>query len=503
MTNVSPNAAPLLIRADANVAIGTGHVMRCLALAQAWQDAGGSVTFAAADITPAVEARLVAESCAIEPASCAAGTEEDWRRTIALAAEKKADWVVVDGYQFGADYQRALKAKGLKILFLDDYGHAPNYSADFVLNQNPAADESLYSNREPNTRLLLGSSYCLLRREFSAWGNWKREVSPVVHSVLVTMGGSDPEGLTARAVEALGLAGTKGLDVTVMIGGSNPHFDLLQSMAAKQCAKIRVRHDISDVAEVMAVADVAIAAAGSTCWELSLLGLPALLIDVAANQTALAQELHRRECAIHVGDRNVSARKIADEFSRLVSSLELRQSLSHRSRALVDGKGAARVVSSLRNDKSVRLRRVRADDIHLLWKWANDPEVREASFSAASIPWEAHVAWFQEKFGSSFMLVCENEQGVPFAQVRFDLNGSEAELNISISKEKRGCGLAVPVIEAAVRELFANNDCKRVHAFVKRGNEPSARAFKRAGFVPMGVKEVRGNTALHFVWARN
>src|SRR5215471_6845492 len=139
----------LLIRADASTAIGTGHVMRCLALAQAWQDAGGDTVFAMAQSTDSIRARLTSESCDIVNVQDAVA---DIRQTIDLAQSRNCEWVVVDGYQFDADYQDALKAAGLRILFLDDYGHSQHYVADLVLNQNVSATPTLYSNRERDTR---------------------------------------------------------------------------------------------------------------------------------------------------------------------------------------------------------------------------------------------------------------------------------------------------------------------------------------------------------------
>ena len=115
---------PLLFRADASVSIGTGHVMRCLALAQAWQDAGGRAVFAMAESTAAVLEMLRTIGFEVLAVSARAGTDEDSRQTASLALEQGAEWVAVDGYQFGADFQRTLRAAGLRILFLDDNGHA-------------------------------------------------------------------------------------------------------------------------------------------------------------------------------------------------------------------------------------------------------------------------------------------------------------------------------------------------------------------------------------------
>ncbi len=336
----------LLFRTDASVAMGTGHAMRCLALAQAWQDAGGRAVFAAAETTPAIHARLVAESCEVLSVAAASGTAEDANRTIALAREQRADWIVVDGYQFGADYQRGLKAAGFKVLFLDDYGHAAHYFADLVLNQNAQADEKMYDAREPYTRLLLGPRYCLLRREFAAWRGWKREIAMVGRKVLVTMGGSDPENLTGRVVGAL--RPLSNIEATVVVGGSNPYFESLRR-ATLECEDwLQLRQSVTNMPELMAWADVAVAGAGSTCWEMCLLQLPMVLIDIADNQKPIARGLEAMGAAIHLGTgRSVTEKEIAKRAGGLLASDSERAALSERCGKLVDGCGTERVLGEL------------------------------------------------------------------------------------------------------------------------------------------------------------
>src|SRR5580700_1740365 len=149
--------ADLVLRTDASVAIGTGHVMRCLALAQAWEDAGGRAIFAMAQATPAVEGRLRNEGFEVARVSAQVGSATDAEETADLAQQRGASWVVVDGYEFGAEYQASLKNRGMKVLFIDDNGHAAHYLADLVLNQNAHALEELYRSRELSTKLLLRS----------------------------------------------------------------------------------------------------------------------------------------------------------------------------------------------------------------------------------------------------------------------------------------------------------------------------------------------------------
>jgi len=494
----------LLIRADASIVNGTGHVMRCLALAQEWQDRGGHAAFALAEATPAIHARLAAEGCDVRSISGAPGTAQDSSQVIALAKDIGAEWVVVDGYQFGDEHQHALKSAGLKVLFLDDYGHAKHYYADLVLNQNPSASQMLYASRESGTGLLLGPRHCLLRREFSAWRNWKREVPPAGHRVLVTMGGSDPENLTAGVVDALSRDALEELEAIVVIGGSSPHADALERSPLLTAKKITVRKDVTNIGELMAWADVAISSAGSTCWELCLLGLPALLFDVAENQKPIAQELSRRGCALHLGSsRDFNVEELAHQLDRLLRSGATRQAMSLACRELVDGRGAQRVASIMRS--GLRLRPVVEADRELLWKWANDPQVRAAGFSPAEIPWEQHKAWFASKMNNPncLILIAEDAAGMAVGQFRVDWRSDQdGEIDVSVSSDRRGAGYGSVLIELGVSRALAEKG-QRLHAFVKTENQPSLRAFEQVGFSVLGEEIVHGEPAIHYVRGRD
>jgi UDP-2,4-diacetamido-2,4,6-trideoxy-beta-L-altropyranose hydrolase len=338
----------LLFRAEASVAIGTGHVMRCLALAQAWQDAGGRAVFAMAAATSAVGKRLQHESIGVAPLKAEPGSADDAKETVALAREKQASWVVVDGYGFGAAYQAALKSAGIKVLFIDDNGHAEHYSSDLVLNQNAHANEALYRNCESLTRMLLGPRYALLRREFAARRAWKREIPAIAHNVLVTMGGSDPNNFTREAVDGVSAVKEESLRIRVLAGGSNPHFGSLEKLSTDKGSSIELIRDATDMPEQMSWADAAVAAAGSTCLEMCFMGLPALLIDLAENQIPIANEFARRGTAHHLGSsKTVTSSQIEAATRRLLVLQAERSAMSQRGQELVDGKGAERVVREL------------------------------------------------------------------------------------------------------------------------------------------------------------
>lgn len=335
----------LLIRADASTQIGTGHVMRCLALAQAWQDTGGRVIFAMAMKAPDLEARFRAEGMDVVYLSAQPGSADDATQAMALARQESAAWIVVDGYHFGAEYQYVIKGSGLNLLFIDDRGHAEHYYADLVLNQNISASDALYANRESYTQLLLGTRYVLLRREFLRWQGWKREIPEVARKVLVTLGGGDPDKQTLKIIHSLQQVSVDGLEAVVVVGASNPHFHELQS-AICNLQSSRLVRNATDIPELMAWADVAVSAGGSTCWEMAFMGLPSCTMILADNQTEVAEMLHEQEVSINMGwFSSVGPTKIADVVSGLIRDEQRRSHMSNQGRAIVPEWGTAHIVS--------------------------------------------------------------------------------------------------------------------------------------------------------------
>jgi UDP-2,4-diacetamido-2,4,6-trideoxy-beta-L-altropyranose hydrolase len=500
---MGPRTNLLLVRADASAQIGTGHVMRCLALAQAWQDAGGRVVFLMAMETPALEARLRSEGMEVIHLPVQPGSTDDAIRTADFAHQVGADWVVVDGYHFGADYQRIIKDSGLRLLFIDDNGHAGHYSADLVLNQNIHAHEGLYPNKEPYTRLLLGTRYVLLRREFLKWRGWKREIPEVARKVLVTMGGSDPDNVTLKVVQALQQVDMDGLEATVVVGGSNPHYEELQSAVQDSRFPIRLESNVVDMPELMAWADVAVSAGGSTSWELAFMGVPTLVVILASNQRPIAERLDAVGVAINLGwCADVSPPEMARVFMELMRTLTTRTQMAQRGQELVDGEGAARVLMYL-NGERFRLRQVREDDCRLLWEWANDPDVRKASFSSELIPWEEHLQWFKSKLGdpNCLFFIAVDGIDVPIGQVRFDIvrEKKEAVISVSIDRKFRGKGYASAIIQLASQMLFRLSEVNVIHAYIKQNNAASIRAFMKAGYRESGVTLINGHQAAHLL----
>ena len=492
----------LLIRTDAGTEIGHGHVMRCLALAQAWQDRGGSCVFAVAGEIGALKEWLSLENCSITRIAAVPGNNEDLKQLLTAAQRVNPRWVVVDGYHFSAEYHRSLRETGHKVLVIDDDGSAEHF-ADIVLDQNAGAEETSYAQCKEHTKRLLGPRFALLRREFRAWHRWHREIPGVARKVLVTMGGSDPRNITKRVVEALAALGDRQLEIRVVAGASYNKLDTLKSWVAGQDDRFTVVADPKNMPELMQWADLAVSAAGSTCWEMCLAGLPAVIMDIAENQGAIARELSGRGIALHVPSSQATAETIVASVESLLLDPERRAAMSSRARQLVDGYGAIRVVAAMRAH-GCTLRRASQSDCRILWQWANDPHVRQASFSSDSIPWEAHCRWFSQKVSepNCLFLMFESE-GTPVATIRTqNTPSSDVEMSITMSAEYRGQGLAPMLLERAVEAVFAATKADNVHAFIKPENRASLRAFENAGFLLLGTTQVKGSQALRYLRER-
>ncbi len=473
-----------MFRTDASSKIGMGHFMRCLALAEAWLETGGRALFAMTETTPATESHLRSIGAASVRLAATSGGVEDARETAALAAREGAAWIVADGYEFGPEYLQTLRGEGRRLLFLDDDGRHPRYEADLVLNQNLHAAEALYPARAAHTRLLLGPRHALLRRQFRDRAPAVRAFPPAARRILVTLGGADPDNATQLVIEALQALPESAIEVIVLVGASNPHGPQLEAAVAAAPLRITLRHDAKNMPELMAWADLAISAAGSTALELAFMGVPMLLLVLADNQAPGAERMHRAGAAHSLGwARELSPAALAEAVRHLISDPDERARLARTAQALVDGRGAPRVVRALR-EKVLRLRPATSDDLRLLFDWANDPEVRAASFDSREIAWSEHERWFRARLASplAVLLIAETAEHQPLGVARFQTADGVATISISIDAAFRGGGYGRQLIEKSSRQMLDQPQVRSVRALIKADNPASARAFLAAGY---------------------
>ncbi|MBI5960296.1 MAG: UDP-2,4-diacetamido-2,4,6-trideoxy-beta-L-altropyranose hydrolase [Chloroflexi bacterium] len=501
----------LYIRADGTRRLGLGHVMRCLALAQQWIADGGTTVFMGQIDSPALIQRLTGEGIRYIPLEEAYPDPRDLEKTLAVLGETsdpqspaRPCWVVLDGYHFDPAYQQAIRQAGYRLLMLDDNAHWPEYHAHILLNQNPHAAESLYAHREPDTRLLLGTHYALLRREFFPWREWNRETPDLARKILLTMGGSDPDNVTLRVLQALRDVFVEGLEVKVIVGAANPHYAALQAEAEHALHAlhaIQLEQNVTDMPALMAWADVVISASGSACWELAFMGLPSILVVLAENQLPLAAWLDAVGVALSLGwHADLSVSKVAETLSNLIHDTTRRKIMQRRGRELVDSLGSERVAGAMQLPY-LHLRPARAADRLLVFQWANEPGVRAVSFSSEVISWDAHVIWFDKQLNDSRSLffIAENGIGKPVGQVRFVLDDHQATISISLDHTIRGRGFGRSLIALASQQVFENTPVTLIHAYIKQGNTASQRAFAGAGYRLQEPVMIKERPAFHMI----
>jgi UDP-2,4-diacetamido-2,4,6-trideoxy-beta-L-altropyranose hydrolase len=338
----------LLVRADANRTIGTGHVMRCLALAEAWQTAGGRVVFVSVEMTRALQERLQGRGHRFVGLAAVPGSAEDAAQVGALARSHSVKWVVADGNGFGSVWQCGIKQAGLRILQFDDYGQLSPYCSDVIVNPNLDAVPEFYTRRAPYTRLLLGSRYVQLRSEFLAWRGWVRPQQAAHRQVLITFGGSDPDNLTADAMGAV--AGLPGMTATVVVGAANPRQDELRALAGTWAGRMRCVQDVADMPSLMAAVDLAIICAGGTLWECLYMQLPTLSFVRDAVQERVVRSLASRGLVWCLGDAaGASSQRIRAAIEEVARAAVPREAARVACRGIVDGEGSARVLALLKD----------------------------------------------------------------------------------------------------------------------------------------------------------
>lgn len=493
--------APLIIRADANWKVGTGHIMRCLALAQAWHDHGGKTVFITQCDSPPLKQRLFDEGCQVVDLQNCNLAKRDLEQTICVFDSYPGSWLVLDGYHFDSEYQRQIKQTGHPLLVIDDMADLGHYYADIVLNQNIYAEQLEYKC-EPYTKLLLGTRYVLLRREFLKWQGYKRDIPEVAKKILVTMGGSDPDNVALKVLKSLEKIVVLDLEVIAILGPSNQNRDMIQRVADSSTVIIQLAEDPKNMSSLMARADLAVTAGGSTVWELAYMGVPTSVIVLAPNQQNNARYLEKSGGTVNFGFyNNLSLDTLSLTLKKLISNPEMRTSLANMSQKLVDGQGAIRVLTNLM-DAELWLRDVRMNDCELIWRWANDPDVRDVSFSQDYISYDDHKKWFNEKLSdpACYFWIAVDQKDNLIGQIRFDArqNGS-VDISISIAKEFRGKNYGSILIDIAVYKLFRKTTVKEVHAYIKLGNVRSLRVFEKARFKRVGMKNINGFLSLHYV----
>ena len=509
----------LLIRADAGPRVGTGHIMRTLALGQAWKRDGGQVTFVCGQLPGALIKRIEQSGFQvfqIQNYNCDGADAKDTQEIISVV---QPQWIVLDGYRFGNQYQRTVRNSASKLLVIDDYGHASHENADVILNQNSYASSKDYGDRQ--ARVLAGSQFALLRNEFVCSANSSIETKRIpaeARRILVTFGGADADNWTLKALQAIDDLGKKRLIVDCVVGACYAHTAELEMFKKTTKLSLRLHRNVDRMDLLMMRADLAVTAGGSTCYELSRCGVPSIVASIAENQIPISRSMDEQGAMISVDEVDgngqpslkLNGSLLKKALKKLISHSEQRRSLSNRSMNLVDGKGAQRIIRAM-NAGTFSIRAATTNDIETMWQWRNDPEVRSVLMDGKPVS----LSNFSEATTKTLsdprnkILIAIDSRRQPIAQISFSLTeskpneGQTYKVDVIVDQARRGRGLGTVLISQACEEHFEDTDCEMVIAQAKPGNIAFEKAFRSAGFKGIEPVIINGKIAMQLAMRRN
>lgn len=476
--------ADVVFRADASEAIGSGHVMRCLALAEVLRASGARTSFLSRALPGDLHAVIRAHG---HPLTVLANGDVDestdaQQSLTGLAAAP--DWLVVDHYRLGAVWERTLRSRVGRILAIDDLADRA-HDCDVLLDQNLIdAPADRYARLLPTTcRCLLGPRFALLRPEFAR----RRALSPMRDGhgrrILVFFGGADAGNATAQVLAAIESLGACGLSVCVVVGSANRNRQQIERQCRRLGAEFHCQTE--GMAELMANSDLAIGAGGIAVWERCCLGLPALAWAVAENQKPGLASLARRGAVVSPAPDSLSSvAGVARHLYSFLHNPELRRFTAERGLELCDGLGAQRVFALMRGDE-IRLRPALADDCAAVYAWRNDPAVRRFSTDPSPIGVDQHNEWYKRTLerNDRALLIAEDRSGRPLGVLRYDFADAKARVSIYLVPAAIGKGLGEMVLRKGEEWLAENrHEVTQLTACIRLDNGASRAIFGRVGF---------------------
>ncbi len=352
-------------RTDASLQIGTGHVMRCLTLADALRERGAQSTFICRphaghllDLIQqrghTVKALAPADDAFSAPAdpSHAKWLGTDWvsdaAQTQQALGDQMVDWLVVDHYALDRSWEQTLRPNTRRIMAIDDLADRHHYS-DLLLDQNLGRQAKDYGGLlSRHTQSLIGPAYALLRPEFAQWREYslQRRAQPQLKNLLITMGGVDQANASGQVLDVLNHCELPAdLRITVVMGPTAPWLLHVQAQATAMSRPTHVLAGVNNMAQLMAESDLCIGAAGSTSWERCCLGLPAIQLVLADNQKGINAALELAGSVLTVQLDKLQA-ELPSLFAKVTSS-DILYGLSKNAAVACDGLGADKTVQLL------------------------------------------------------------------------------------------------------------------------------------------------------------
>ena len=356
-------------RVDGSIEIGTGHIMRCLTLANALKNRGFICYFICRDHIGNLIETIVNNGHKIRvlkgldddclrndnnlilkpPHASWLGCDwiKDAEQTIECVDDLNLKWMIVDHYAIDSRWETMLKSYSEKLLIIDDLAdraHDCNQLIDQTLNRQ----FNDYKNLVPDKcKLFLGSDYTIIRSEFLKLRKYslERRKNNIVNKLLINMGGTDKDNCTSEILKVL-----KDIDlpqdfvIIIVLGGNSPWINEVKSIASSLRWKTEIKVNVTNMAKIMSDSDFAIGAAGITAWERCCMGLPSILVLLASNQIYVANALESRGAIILIRNKDKIPKYLAPAINSLLTNKELRTNISKSASQVTDGTGVDKLI---------------------------------------------------------------------------------------------------------------------------------------------------------------
>ncbi|MFP5428331.1 MAG: UDP-2,4-diacetamido-2,4,6-trideoxy-beta-L-altropyranose hydrolase [Gammaproteobacteria bacterium] len=503
----------IVFRADSSLSIGSGHIMRCLTLAEELRDRGSSCHFICRDHVGNINQMVRERGFALHelatteheipvqaltaPAHLVwlgSTQEADGAACSSLLAEIGADIVVVDHYALDAVWETIVLPYCTRLVVIDDLADRL-HSSDVLIDHNLGREPQHYDALVPTgCKLLCGPGYALLRPEFVKLRSLSlaRRAGSGLHSITVSMGGVDAPDATSKVLRALGQCVLPANStICVLMGGTAPLIANVRREAGRLPWKTEVQVAVDNVGEILANSDLVIGAVGGSAWERCALGVPSVMVILAENQRTGALALAEQGAALLLGEVG----DIEDRLHGVLASLqegEMLARLSSAAAALVDGCGVLKVADEIlldtRIDSAGTLRRMAHSDLEKVLQWRNHPDVRQFMYTQQEISWDEHVAWFARSDAdpARHLLIYDWQgESAGFASLTVKA-GNIADWGFYLAPGSiRGMGSRLG--RACLAYAFDELQLHKVSGEVLSFNDSSIRFHDRLGFVREGT----------------
>lgn len=365
------NNLTVVFRVDASIDIGSGHVMRCLSLADSLKTEGAKCHFICRKHTGNLKEMIEIRGYAVHfigvgvESLTAVGsgnsTYYNWLGTtqdidaeecLELLRDLTPGWLIVDHYALDIVWEKKLKAIGCKLMVIDDLADR-QHASDLLLDQTFGRNASDYLSLVPKHSVLLcGSEYALLRQEFADFRSYSlnRRADYGFETLLITLGGVDKDNVTRRVLEGLKQSELpEACRITVVMGATAPWLEDIRQLASTMPWRTEVKVGVENMAQLMSDSDFAIGAAGSTSWERCCLGLPTAMMVLADNQKFAADLLEQAKAVVCLSvsqELGFQLRRVVGDFA---CKPELLKAMSECASLIVDGTGSTQVSKAMMN----------------------------------------------------------------------------------------------------------------------------------------------------------